>query len=149
MEEVNINISDYARQMMHKTTTTDEYGTFTTTKETKIVDFVRCKVEDLFRDSKSHPFKEILSKAKKLGLELCESEDGPNYRLHYINQPQGEWIWMGTKQISDSDGCPHVFMLDRDGGGPWLYGRWAYPTNLWLPEDVFVLRLPSLSPQVT
>lgn len=141
MEEANINISNPAHEMMHRTTTIDEYGTFTTTKETKTIDFVRLKVKDLFRDSKSHIFEEILSKAKELGLEPCQSEDGPNYRLHYTNQPEGEWVYIGMKQISDSFGYPHVFGLSRAGGGLWLRDDWSRPTYTWNPWDEFVLRL--------
>ena len=144
LKKAQIKISPYAQEMMHKTTTTDKYGTFTTTKETKTVDFVRTKIKDLFNEVKNHTFAEICAKAKELGLELCESEDGPNYRLHYTNQPPNEWLWMGMKQISDSGGYPHVFGLDRDGGDGsgelWLRGSWTYPALAWYSGSEFVFR---------
>ena len=63
LRQANVNVSDYAREMMHKTKTKDKYGTFTTSKEAKTIDFVRLKVKDLFRDKKNHSFEEIIAKA--------------------------------------------------------------------------------------
>jgi len=47
--------------------------------------------------------------------------------LKYRNQPLNEWIYMGMKQITDSDGSPFVFELVRDDGGLWLDALWAGP----------------------
>ncbi|MEK9161467.1 MAG: hypothetical protein AAB822_01780, partial [Patescibacteria group bacterium] len=80
-------------------------------------------------------------RAQILGLELCPADTGPNYRLKYQNQPLGEWIYMGMKQITDSDGHPIVFQLERDDGGLWLDGYWAPPAYEWHPGRRFVFRL--------
>jgi len=61
--------------------------------------------------------------------------------LKYRNQPLNEWIYMGMKQITDSDGSPFVFELVRDDGGLWLDGRWTKPGHEWSPGDGFVFRL--------
>lgn len=52
-----------------------------------------------------------------------------------------EWIRVGMKQISDSDGDPCVFRLGRNDVGLWLYGSWARPDDGWLPDLKFVFRL--------
>ncbi|MDP2703696.1 MAG: hypothetical protein Q8P01_00460, partial [bacterium] len=75
------------------------------------------------------------------GLELCPADTGPNYRLKYQNQPLNEWIYMGMKQITGSDGCPDVFRLVRRDGGLWLNDRWAEPDDEWRPGREFVFRL--------
>ncbi len=114
---------------------------FTTTAESEQADFARLTVKDLFNDSNNHTTDEIYAKAKQFGLELCQSQDGPNYRLHYTDQPQGEWTLMGMKQISGALRYPRVFRLDRDDDGLGLNDFWADPGHVWGSDDRFVFRL--------
>ena len=101
---------------------------------------IRLTVADLgFKSSATTD--QIYERAQILGLELCPADTGPNYRLKYQNQPLNEWIYMGMKQISVSDGNPLVFELGRNDDGLWLYGPWASPGNEWNPDDEFVFRL--------
>ncbi|MFA6228216.1 MAG: hypothetical protein WC668_03445 [Patescibacteria group bacterium] len=64
--------------------------------------------------------KDIYEQAKKLGLEFCPPETGPQLRLQYTDQPLGEWILIGMEPISGSGGDPSVFDVERSGGEPWL-----------------------------
>ena len=64
-----------------------------------------------------------------------------DYRLKYRNQPLNEWIYMGMKQITDSDGRPFVFRLGRHDDGLWLNAYWARPDFEWYPVRQFVFRL--------
>ncbi len=134
MSKKKINPTEFAIQMM------DNEG-FSTTENSKQVDFVRLKVRDLFNDTNNHAIDEIYTKAKVFGLELCESEDGPNFRLHYTDQPQGEYIYMAMKQIAGAVGHPHVFSLHHGGGGLWLHGHWALPGRRLNSGHEFVFRL--------
>ena len=85
---------------------------------------------------------DIYQKAKDLGLELCPAELGPQLRLQYMNQPMNEWLYVGMKQMSDSDGRPFVFQLARyDDGERWLDDYWAKPDRKWHPRSRFVFRL--------
>ncbi len=113
----------------------------TATAESEQADFARLTVKDLFNDSKTHTTDEIYAKAQQLGLELCQSQDGPNYRLHYKDQPNGEWTLIGMKQIADADRYPGVFRLRRVDGGLLLDGSWADPGGEWRPGNQFLFRL--------
>ena len=84
---------------------------------------------------------QIYLKAKELGLELCPPEVGPEYRIAYKNQPNGEWIYMGMEQITGRDGGPDVFSLGHYEGGIWLSSYWANPGDEWRPENEFVFSL--------
>ncbi|MFA6423719.1 MAG: hypothetical protein WCV83_00195 [Candidatus Magasanikbacteria bacterium] len=135
MQKQKIQVYDEAKFLMRS-------EDFSTTSETEQADFVRLTVRDLFNDSNSHTTDEIYERKRQLGLELCQSQDGPNYRLHYTNQPQGEWLRMGMKQITDADGYPGVFYLDCDGGGGLkLRVHWMSPGDQWRSGHQFVFRL--------
>lgn len=65
-------------------------------------------------------------------IELCQPEDGPQLRLQYDDQPNGEVIWMAMERITGSDGRPYVFYVRRSGGGGrWLSVYGANPGHQW------------------
>src|SRR3989338_10267788 len=135
MEAAGINISDYAKSMLKN-------REFVPGKNPEEATLIRLTVADLgFKSSTTTD--QIYERAQILGLELCPDDTGPNYRLKYRNQPLNEWIYMGMKQIADSDGSPCVFGLGRHGDGLWLRGNWAKPDLGWYPVNEFVFRLPS------
>lgn len=47
----------------------------------------------------------------------------------------------GVLYISDPDGNPNVFKLERNEDGLWLNNNWARPDNKWNPNNQFVFRL--------
>ena len=105
MREKKINISDYAMDMMKS-------KNFTVLEESESAILIRLRVGDLgFPKNKYPTTDEIYTRIEELGLELCPAETGPRYRLHYMNQPMGEWFRIGMKQIIDRDGSPDVFIL--------------------------------------
>ncbi len=136
-----IKVTSWAQELLDKTK-------YSTKKER--VDLVLVGIGDLgFKDMATT--KQIYTKAKKLGLELCPAEIGPHLRAVYKDQPLYEWIRIGMKQIAASGGHPSVFELLRLGDDLWLDGSWAIPTNLWGPGPRFVFRIrkflrPSVSP---
>ena len=136
LKDQNIKISMYAQDMM-------DNPDFTTAKKTEQADLVRLKVKDLGFD-RSATTEEIYNRAEELGLELCPAEVGPQYRLQYIDQPQEEWLYIGMKQVNDSDGNPGVFDLVRGGDGLWLNDRWAQPGRHWNPSLEFVFSIRKL-----
>lgn len=135
LEEKGINTSDYARDMLNS-------PDFTAGKESETANLIRLKVGDLgFSENKYPTTKEIYQRAEELGLELCPAETGPQYRLKYADQPMGEWLRIGMKQITDRYGSPSVFSLGRDGDGLWLGSSWAGPDDGWYPDSKCVFRL--------
>lgn len=73
--------------------------------------------------------KEIFDKAKKLGLELCPAEVGPQMRLNYTDQPINEYLYLAMEPITDSLGRPHVFWVARSDDGSWLRADLALPAR--------------------
>ncbi len=91
--------------------------------------------------------KEICVRAKKLGLDRCPAETGPQLRHQYKDQPRGECLFVATdvhKPI-DSDDSFLVFGVERHIGGElWLGGYCGDPSIFWDAGNrfVFVSRQP-------
>jgi hypothetical protein len=104
---------------------------------------IKLKVQDLGFE-KNPTTEQIYKRAEELGLELCPPEIGPHLRLNYQEifkreQAKGEWLRIGMKQITDSNGYPKVFCVYRnDDGERWLVIYWAKPENEWTLESEFV-----------
>ena len=43
--------------------------------------------------------------------------------------------------ITDRNGNPNVFSVERNDDGSWLNGNWAGPTNQWNPTNQLVFSL--------
>ena len=137
MREKNIRISSYAEDMLKS-------KDFKIIKETEDAILICLKVGDLGINKQYPTTDDIYGRIEELGLELCPAEVGPNYRLKYQDQPLGEWVRVGMKQIAGRDGCPAFFDLGRGGDGLWLGGYWAEPSDEWDPGDEIVFRLRKL-----
>lgn len=85
---------------------------------------------------------QIYERAKELELELCPPEVGPQLRLQYRDQPNGEWVLIGMEPIADSGGDLDVFSVERDDSELWLDSDWGYPDDFWDADDRWVFRLP-------
>lgn len=48
---------------------------------------------------------------------------------------------MARHTITDSNGNPNVFNLERNEDGLWLNNNWANPDNRWNSENEFVFGL--------
>lgn len=140
LEAANINMSSYAESMLQNK------KEFIATPEQEDMTLIRLTVADLgFKSNATTD--QIYKRAEELGLELCPSDVGPTIRLQYQNQPLGEWIHIGMKQITGSVGGPSVFMLVHDGDGLWLNYHWAKPGYEWHPNLKFVFRLRKFDPE--
>ena len=112
---------------------------FTTAEKPEPADLVRLKVRDF--NLQNPTTENIYRKAEELGLELCPAEVGPQYRLQYTDQPSDEYLCIAMKQITDSNGSPRVFLLDRYGDELCLRNFWAGPTCKWNPDNEIVFRI--------
>ena len=71
----------------------------------------------------------------------CPPETGPHLRRIYRDQPVGEWLSVFMKPITDSGGCPRIFVL-ADYGGLCLRARAARSEHRWHLAGEIVVRLP-------
>lgn len=78
-------------------------------------------------------------------IELCEPEDGPQLRIQYEDQPNGEVLWMAMERITDSEGQPSLFAVERSPGGKrWLRTGKVSPDHTSDLEDLIVFRFRKL-----
>ncbi len=106
------------------------------------VKFARVLVSDL-GFTKRPTTAQIWARISELGHSLCEPGDGPAIRLALKDQPRGDAFWVAMEQITDSDGRPHVFYVERDDvGKAWLFTGWTDSDGGWrlVREVVFRLR---------
>lgn len=75
--------------------------------------------------------REINEAIRSKGYDLCPAEAGPQLRLQYSDQPNGEWIRVAMEPISASDGDLNVFHVAHDDGECWLNGSDGHPGNEW------------------
>lgn len=134
LSDAGMHISSYAEDMLRKVD-------FQREKES--VGLVRITVKELGFDSGATT-EQIYAAAKEKGLELCPAETAIALRLAYGEQPKGEWLVVGMKTITGSDGLPRVFNVARHGVGLWLRSNWADPTDDWYPDDEFLFRFPQV-----
>lgn len=134
----DIIISSYAKDLLSKTT----YP-----KKKENIDLVILTPKDLGFTSyctTTQLFDE--ANLAKYGVELCPAYVAPFLRQEYMNQPNGEWLYIAMNPITDSGGNPGVFGVGRrDGGEVWLYGDWADPGDVWNLGGRFVFRLRKVS----
>ena len=106
---------------------------FKVASEETEVDLIKVTVAELgFKESVRRD--QIYERAKEFGLELCPAEVGPQLRLRYKDQPNGEWILVAMEPIFASDGNPRLFPVGRNDSGLWLSGLWSPPARFW-PAD--------------
>lgn len=93
---------------------------------------------------KPAPRKEIYAAAKqRFGLQTCPAEIGPELRLQYTDQPNGEWLLIGMEPITDSGSDLGVFSVERVGGGRlWLGAGYGRPGYVFGPEIRWVFVRP-------
>ncbi len=114
---------------------------FTASETETEVDLVVVSIAELgFKDGATR--KDIYNKAKKLGLELCPNEVGPQLRLQYKDQPIGEWLRVAMEPISDSGGDLSLFEVGHDDSDPWLDGNHGSPDDFWSGFSRFVFVRP-------
>lgn len=113
---------------------------FTVSPEEKEVDLAVVSNADLgFKDGAK--LKDTYARALEFGLELCPNEVGPQLRLQYTDQPNGEWLLIAMKPIIGSDDGCRLFHVKRHGDGlQYLYGHDGDPDSVWHGGTRFVFR---------
>jgi len=111
---------------------------FTVATEETEVELVVASVAELgFKDGAEYSV--ICERAKQLDLELCPAEVGPQLRLQYLDQPNGEWLRIAMEPITFSDGNLCLFGVGRVSNEFWLdSSRNGRPGGFWLGLSRFV-----------
>lgn len=133
LKQAGVQINRYAQDMLQS-------QDFATLPTPELLNTVRLTVSDLGFDG-TPTTDQIYNRAAELGLDLCPAEVGPHLRLKDKDQPEGEWYYIGMKQIADSHGNQHVFELGRRDGALWLRRPWAPPDRKWGRGPLFVFSL--------
>lgn len=131
IKNAGIGIGDWGNDILDK-------SAFTASEQECEVDLVNVSVHELgFKDGAYR--RDIIVKAQSLGLQLCLAEVGPQLRLQYPDQPEGECLLVGMEPITDSGGCPRVFSVQRGGDERWLGGHDGY---FWSGASRFLFVCP-------
>jgi len=134
LSDGGFRLSDWANGILGK-------PAFTAAAEETEVDLIKVTVAELgFKKGARRD--QIYERAKELGLELCSPEVGPQLRLQYHDQPNGEWILVAMEPIIGSDGGPDVFYVERLDSGLWLDSNWSNPDDFWNADNQWVFCLP-------
>ena len=81
------------------------------------IELVKVSLEELLLGN--DPIREqIYDSAREWGLNLVPAEVGPQLRLQYPDQPDGEEVFLGMVPMCARDGNDYIFLLDRDGESP-------------------------------
>ena len=128
LEESGARISDWAGDILNKTKLS---------KSKQSLDLVALTVAEL-GFPKGAKLEDIYKAAKNQGLDLCPAEVGPQLRLQYPDQPNGEWLVIAMEPINDSDGDLSLFLVEHLGAGRWLGADYGGPDDLWGAGGRFV-----------
>jgi len=81
------------------------------------VDLVAVSVSELGLRSETAPLAAIYARAEQLGFGLAPAEIGPLLRLHYFDQPIGEFLNVAMAPITSWEGEPGIFVVANGGAG--------------------------------
>jgi len=134
IRDSGMQIGDWANEILGK-------PAFTAATEETEIDLVAKSVAELgFKDRATR--EQIYNRAKEIGLDLCPVEVGPQLRLQYKDQSNGEWLVVATEPIAGSGGGLGLFGVGRDGSGLWLHGCCGRPGTIWYAGFRFVFARP-------
>ena len=134
LKDNGFNISGWANDILRK-------PAFTVAAEETEVELVKVTVAELgFKRGARH--EQTYERAKEFGLELCPPEVGPQLRLQYQDQPNGEWILVAMEPIIVSGGDPELFNVGRSDSGLWLSSYWSSPGIFWYADCRWVFCRP-------
>ncbi len=82
---------------------------------------------------------EVFNAIKLVG-DLCPAEVGPALREQYLDQPDGELLFIAMEPIKDYIGRLNVFRVEHDNDELGLDGNYANPAGVWDGDHRFVFR---------
>jgi len=123
IKDNGFSISDYGNDILGQ-------PAFTVATEETELDLVVVSVAELgFKVGATREL--IYVRAKEFGLDLCPAEVGPQLRLQYKDQPNGEWFIVAMEPIISSVGDLRLFDVEQVGSGLWLESCSGSPVCFW------------------
>ena len=110
LDAADCGIGDLAEEILAR-------PAFTLASTKTDVDLVVVSAAELGLGAESASLRDIYARAEQLGLGLAPAEVGPALRLHYFDQPIGEFLHIGMKPITTWKGEPGIFVV-ANGGSP-------------------------------
>ena len=111
---------------------------FKTCKRRKKVWLIKISVGDLgFKDGgyRSEVYKRATQEFK---FDLCQAEVGPQLRLQYFDQPNGEVLHVAMKPIKDCLDCPCSFWVGNEKGELQFCAHDGQPEYFLQPNDTLI-----------
>jgi hypothetical protein len=90
------------------------------------IELVAVSTDDLGLERKATR-EQIYARAKKYGLYLVPGEVGPQLRLQYPNQRDGERLFIGMEPMTACNGKNKIFLVCRHKTSIWLFGDLGDP----------------------
>ena len=132
LESARFGIGKQAEQLLERQTSV--------AAQECVLTLVKVSVERLALMSPT--YSEICERAIHFGLHLCPTETGPQLRLQYLDQPEGEWVTVGMEPIQGDGGFSYIFGVARkdtfDCGGLSTCLVNKVGKERWRPQDIFV-----------
>jgi len=142
LEDLQSAFQDNGCRITDFTKSIIERSEFTVASKLTIIDLAVVSGADLgFTDSV--PRVDIYARAQERGYGLCPPEVGPQLRLQYLDQPEGEHLLVGMEPIASSDCDHHVLNIEHDSNGLWLSCPGDYPHTRWFPGERWVFVRPT------
>ncbi len=123
-------ISDYAKYMMQQ---------MPVVPESEPINLVSFTVEQL-GFSGGATYAEIKEKAQQLGLKLCPPQVGPELRLQYTDQPNGEYLLIAMDPMPVAGGYLALFYVNQLDSVSRLSNSYGYLDHKWNSNDRFVFQ---------
>lgn len=115
LDDAGCGIGDLAEEILAR-------PTFTVTSTKIDVDLIVVSAAELGVQTETTSLADLYARAHKRGLMIAPAEVGPLLRLHYLDQPIGEFLHVGMKPINTWTGDPTIFVLVNGGAGLILIG---------------------------
>jgi hypothetical protein len=116
LDSADCGIGDLAEEILAR-------AAFTLASTKTDVDLVVVSAAGLGLGAESVSIRDIYSRAEQFGLGLAPAEVGPALRLHYFDQPIGEFLHVGMKPITTWTGEPGIFVVANGGARLILIGQ--------------------------
>jgi len=130
LKDNGFSIGDWANDILGK-------PAFTVAPEETEIDLVVVSVAELgFKNGATR--EQIYTRAKERGLNLCPAQVGPQLRLQYKDQPDGEVLIVAMEPITASGGTLRLFHVLRRDSDLWLYSCYDGPGFVWNSDVRFV-----------